>query len=472
MNLKPVVDSKYFYGRQAELRYLTSLLDMEVPQCGLIIGGPRVGKSSLLFQLLQQKTQLPASQRTLIYLNGRTTSDSPWAADLDILLFWQRFHLALLQILPMPTSDKYVAARLIEPISINDQVMDSFECCQSLLENVVGQVVLLIDSFDFLVCNPTFNNLLRALLENPRLQSKLSFVGTSARSLMELEQFLIEKTTSPVTALISPPVYLGMLDLEAALTLLRSTIRGISSFEITEELLQSILEWTGSHPYFLVFTKWLIHLDRNCSVSPDDLSLQERLWLAFRPVLEKWWLELVPLPSTSHQEEHSVPLQEALIAVLNGAPVLDRTALFELKQRGLIEEIEGELKFTSKVLYFFVKNKIDGNEVLLPFIYASQGSTGRNVFGDASAEARRTFDPIETNFSFLEEKAFTYLSKSAGEVRTKAQIKQAVWGEHVPSDSALQKLIERIREQIERDPKNPRYLIAVRGQGYVLREYE
>jgi DNA-binding response OmpR family regulator len=38
----------------------------------------------------------------------------------------------------------------------------------------------------------------------------------------------------------------------------------------------------------------------------------------------------------------------------------------------------------------------------------------------------------------------------------------------VPSDSALQKLIERIREKIEVDPKHPRRLLAVRGQGYIL----
>jgi DNA-binding response OmpR family regulator len=40
----------------------------------------------------------------------------------------------------------------------------------------------------------------------------------------------------------------------------------------------------------------------------------------------------------------------------------------------------------------------------------------------------------------------------------------------MPSQSALQKIIERIREKIEDDPDSPYKLIAVRGRGYMLRK--
>jgi DNA-binding response OmpR family regulator len=47
---------------------------------------------------------------------------------------------------------------------------------------------------------------------------------------------------------------------------------------------------------------------------------------------------------------------------------------------------------------------------------------------------------------------------------------QTVWREdNMPSNSALQKIIERIREKIEDEPDNPFRLIAVRGRGYMLR---
>jgi DNA-binding response OmpR family regulator len=49
------------------------------------------------------------------------------------------------------------------------------------------------------------------------------------------------------------------------------------------------------------------------------------------------------------------------------------------------------------------------------------------------------------------------------------RVKRAIWPVSPPSDSALQKIIERIRDKIEPDPKHPRKLIAVRGQGYMLR---
>ncbi len=54
-------------------------------------------------------------------------------------------------------------------------------------------------------------------------------------------------------------------------------------------------------------------------------------------------------------------------------------------------------------------------------------------------------------------------------VCTRDAIKQAIWADEPPTDSALQKLIERIRDKIEPDPRHPRRLIAVRGQGYMLR---
>ncbi len=56
-----------------------------------------------------------------------------------------------------------------------------------------------------------------------------------------------------------------------------------------------------------------------------------------------------------------------------------------------------------------------------------------------------------------------------GEVCDREEIKRAVWKNNPPTNSALQKIIERIREKIEPDPE-PRYLIAVRGQGFMLRE--
>lgn len=69
-----------------------------------------------------------------------------------------------------------------------------------------------------------------------------------------------------------------------------------------------------------------------------------------------------------------------------------------------------------------------------------------------------------------EKKVYDYLKARRGELCSREDIKQAIWPTTEPTNSALQKIIERIREKIEPDVDNPRYLIAVRGKGYILRE--
>lgn len=71
-------------------------------------------------------------------------------------------------------------------------------------------------------------------------------------------------------------------------------------------------------------------------------------------------------------------------------------------------------------------------------------------------------------FTYLEGKVYEHLLSHLGEVCDREDIKLAIWSDNPPSNSALQKIIDRIRMKIEEDPNNPRYLIAVRGRGYML----
>lgn len=75
---------------------------------------------------------------------------------------------------------------------------------------------------------------------------------------------------------------------------------------------------------------------------------------------------------------------------------------------------------------------------------------------------------VVPTFTYLEKQVYNYLRERAGRVCSRDEIKRAVWRDELPSDSALQKIIERIRAKIEPDTKNPQYLVAIRGQGYIL----
>ena len=71
-------------------------------------------------------------------------------------------------------------------------------------------------------------------------------------------------------------------------------------------------------------------------------------------------------------------------------------------------------------------------------------------------------------FSHLEGKVYEYLYSHLGQVCDRGEIKNAVWAANAPSNSALQKIVERVREKIEHGAESTLHLIAVRRRGYML----
>jgi DNA-binding response OmpR family regulator len=138
----------------------------------------------------------------------------------------------------------------------------------------------------------------------------------------------------------------------------------------------------------------------------------------------------------------------------------DTKILFELELRGLIERANERWCIFSEVLRQFVLMQ---EEVI------GQANTGATAAITSLSDTPTERDD-EHSLTYREGKVYDYLKFHLGEVCDKTEIMQAVWGEdNMPSHSALQKIIERIREKIEDDPESPYKLIAVRGRGYMLR---
>lgn len=66
----------------------------------------------------------------------------------------------------------------------------------------------------------------------------------------------------------------------------------------------------------------------------------------------------------------------------------------------------------------------------------------------------------------LEFKLLTYLMKNEGRVISKQEIFENVWEDKFTGDGTLNVHIRKIREAIEREPGNPRYIITAWGDGY------
>lgn len=79
-------------------------------------------------------------------------------------------------------------------------------------------------------------------------------------------------------------------------------------------------------------------------------------------------------------------------------------------------------------------------------------------------------DPIM--LTATEYKILAYLMKSPGKVFTKVQLYEAVNGGYYSSDdNTMMVHISKLRDKIEDDPKNPRYIKTVRGLGYKFERF-
>lgn len=70
----------------------------------------------------------------------------------------------------------------------------------------------------------------------------------------------------------------------------------------------------------------------------------------------------------------------------------------------------------------------------------------------------------------LEYKLLTYLIENKKRLVTKEEIFENVWNDKFTQDGTLNVHIRKIREQIEEDPNNPKYIITVWKEGYRFEE--
>ena len=97
--------------------------------------------------------------------------------------------------------------------------------------------------------------------------------------------------------------------------------------------------------------------------------------------------------------------------------------------------------------------------------------TGGLTIDDAKKEVRMDGEPVK--LTPLEYNLLLFLTRHKGQVFSIPQIYQQVWGE--PFDGSGKKVvlhISHIRNKIEIDPQNPRYLRSVWGLGYKMENWE
>lgn len=150
--------------------------------------------------------------------------------------------------------------------------------------------------------------------------------------------------------------------------------------------------------------------------------------------------------------------QDVLMAVVGAEADIDRRALDSLRVKGLVRS--GEDILFAPVFEGFVRRQ------RLTLRRRHEGVRVDVESGDVWVDGRQT--PTLTE---LEYRLLLLLYGHLDQICDKYEIVEAVWGEEYidqVDDARIDKLLSRLRAKIEPEPRQPRYVITVRGRGYKL----
>jgi hypothetical protein len=442
-NRKPVIDPLLFIGQRSLIDAVCERLTAAPPQCCAVVGDARSGKTSLLYYLRSSTAARPicadATRFVFPYVNAGPYADLGASQSHGALYFWRDLARATAQALALPDDLPTLPDQGIAEAAIVDTVY-ALKCT---VEDIIRRTgdhtfIFLIDNVEGIARLPRHTaSFLRSLTQDPDIGDRVAYVVTSSTPLSRLYPVSELREPSSFWGLFASELFIGGLDDADIAALLerapelndadRAWIRRLGGANLTLILI------AAAHVY-----EWRLHP----TGSPDDVeraAIEEA-----RPLCRSWWRELTETHTAS------VDARQSLIDQ-NRAPTPDEAAIFEaLHARGLAQRDRHGWRIASTIFAQALSDQPDRPSTSLPPSPATAPAT-------------------PPAFTHLEGEVYTFLRENAGRVCSRDEVKRAIWPVSPPSDSALQKIIERIRDKIEPDPKHPRKLIAVRGQGYMLR---
>jgi len=249
----PITEPEYFYGRRREIQTIVSRLKSVTPGSSAIVGGRRIGKTSLLRTLCHPhvvKKHGLTDKYVLVYLY----SEKNQIPEVETQL-WQ---LILTEMRKRMHSQFPEDTLLIPAI---DQTLEQDPITSSDFKKIIAatfetglKVVLLFDEFQHIVGNEAFSPGLFGVLRDLTQRYNLAFVTTSGKNLKALAT--AEIRDSPFwNVFIS--VYLEPFSKEEAYALVKDYIKK-TDVSFTEEDVGYVTHISGGHPYFLQLACWLL----------------------------------------------------------------------------------------------------------------------------------------------------------------------------------------------------------------------
>lgn len=488
----PFTRSK-FWGREKELSIIWGRLLSTPPQSVVVIGEPYMGKTRLVKHLMTS----PLYDFTFIYLDCKSYTElvEDWhpitrmeqeqstehnQRDMSNIAA-ARFWWDLYNMLPGTLQAEKTFSepkRTDDNDSLLDATYEISLAIEKWLRNHSKPIIFILDNFEGVAHLPLRNShRMRSLADY------CGFVLISRYALYVLYNYHEESwgQPSPFYNIFSDTIYLGLVsepEVNRYLEWAAQEAEKSGSHWNTQDK-AFIRKMAGHHPELLRIAcarmfeeRWLSQSSPETGDNEQDYQfLALRLFQDAATICKRLWegltnpelYGLVRSPGTIRKEDSHVlsPYQLTLIEIAHGCIVSDTHILFELRQRGLIIYTDDKWRIFSEIMQQFVLMQ----EEVMDKVNASipMASISSNAYPLTERDDARSL-------TYTEGKVYDYLKAHLDEVCDRAEIMQAVWREdNMPSNSALQKIIERIREKIEDEPDSPFRLIAVRGRGYMLR---
>lgn len=455
------MDSLQLHLRQADYHYVIDRVQNGA-SCS-IIGMSNTGKSMLLRDLAARTGELP---QTFAYVD----------CNLMLAATDQGFYEAVLRALQETLAEKGMAASLLEklaacyrkmvqpespflvPLGFNDAIM---QACQSLK----GGIVLLLDEFDeaFATLDSRIFLNLRAL--HDKYRGRLAYVTATARPLRRIrtdpavEEFyeLVSRRERHLGMLTEPDAKALLLSLPAHPPTLPGLRSADETIKLDETEINYVWRQANGHPgLLLVVAQLLIQLEAGA----PELYRQQGLELVTQQLdtSEMAQDECVKLWHQLSEGEQGGLLQ----FVVEGTAGLTEPVLASLKQKGILTQGKRTRVFGERFAAFVQRRRrteLDYPEGIWIDVDA----------GDVWVDGRRASTLTELEYHLLQT-----LYGRLGKLCDKYLIVESVWGQEYidqVDNARIEKLISRLRNKIEPEPNNPRYLVTVRGRGYRLLQY-
>lgn len=425
--------------------------------CSALVGVSNTGKSSLLRALARREVRQrlvnePAGSQTFVYIDFNLMLEATEQGFYELILRCLMEELAVVDPAASYLERLQGAYNTLVAPPTAFQISLSFsEGLTAVCQGLSGNLVLLFDEFDEpfeQIDGRAFLNL-RALKDKYR--RGLCYVTATNRRLSnirrgrDVDEFI--ELFEPFTRFLGP---MEPPDVEQTIAWVATQER--YTFDVEDR--QFIGHHADGHLGLLLSVCRALG-----EVTGEPVRDAGQDWLIHRQVRDRLDRDLnVQAECRKLWDDLTEAQQDALMGIVGTEEDIDRRAVESLRLKGVVHAAE-DLLF-SPVMEGFVRRQ------RLTRRRRHEGVRLDVESGNVWVDGRQTSTLTELEYRLL-----LLLYGRLNKICDKYAIVEAVWGEEYidqVDDARIDKLLSRLRAKIEPDPRNPRYLVTVRGRGYKL----